>query len=120
MRRAALLVAVEGVGLVLVGLVYGVAGLLGQPEDRLATVLAAVLAVATGLLLLPLARALDRQRTWARTPVVVLQLFALPVGYGLAQGEVWVAAAVVLGLAVATLLQLAAPEARLAFAPSRD
>ncbi|MCW2606291.1 MAG: Integral rane protein [Frankiales bacterium] len=114
-RRAALLVAAEGVGLVALGLVYAVAGLLGQPEDRVGTELGAVLAVVVGLALLPVARGLDRRRLWARSPAVVVQLFALPVGYGLAQGRVWVAAAVVLGLAVTVLLQLAAPEARLDF-----
>ncbi|MCU1691604.1 MAG: Integral rane protein [Frankiales bacterium] len=114
-RRAALLVAAEGVGLVGVGLAYAVAGLLGQPEDRLGTELGAAIAVVVGVLLLLVARALDARRAWARSPAVVVQLFALPVGYGLAQGRVWVAAAVVLGLAVAVLLQLASPEARLAF-----
>ena len=114
-RRAAALVALEGLGLVGVGTVYAVAGLVGQPEDRVGTELGAVLAVAVGLLLLGVARGLDRQRAWSRSPAVTVQLFALPVGYGLAQGRVWVAAAVVLGLAVAVLLALASPEARLAF-----
>ena len=115
MRRAALLVALEGVLLAGLGVVYGAAGLLGQPEDRLGTVLGAVMVVGVGVLLLLVARALDRARGWARSPAVVVQLFALPVGYGLAQGRFWPAAVVVLGLAVAVLLQLAAPEARTAF-----
>ncbi|MCW2776805.1 MAG: hypothetical protein JWN17_530 [Frankiales bacterium] len=116
-RRAAVLVAVEGAALAVLGVVYAVAGLLGRPEDRAGALLGGLIAVAVGLVLLPVARALDRRRQWARSPVVVVQLFGLPVGYGLAQGKVWVAAVVVLGLAVAVLLQLAAPEARLAFAP---
>ena len=115
MRRAAALVGLEGVLLVLLGLGYALAGLLGEPSDRLGTELGALIVVATGLLLLPVARGLDRRRRWARSPAVVVQLFALPVGYRLAQGQDWLAAAVVLGLAVAVLLQLAAPEARLAF-----
>ena len=114
-RRAAVLVALEGLGLVGVGTVYAVAGLVGQPEDRVGTELGAVIAVVVGLLLLVVARGLDRQRAWSRGPAVTVQLFALPVGYGLAQGRVWAAAAVVLGLAVAVLLALASPEARLAF-----
>lgn len=107
--------ALEGVGLVVLGVVYAVAGLLGEPEDRLGSELGAVLAVVVGLALLLVARGLDRRRLWARSPAVVVQLFALPVGYSLAQAGVWVAAVVVLGLPVAVLLQLAAPEARLAF-----
>jgi hypothetical protein len=118
--RAAVLAAVEGVGLAVLGVVYAVAGLLGRPEDRLATELAAALAVLLGLALLPVARALGRQRAWARSPVVVLNLFGLPVGYGLAQGRVWVAAVLVLGLSVATLLQLASPSARLALRERDD
>jgi heme A synthase len=113
--RAALLVAVEAVALTALGVGYAVAGVLGRPEDRLATVLAGALAVVVGLALLPVARALGRERAWARSPVVTLNLFGLPVGYGLAQGRVWVAAAVVLGLSVAVLLLLASPSARLAF-----
>ena len=114
-RRAAVLVALEGVGLVGVGVVYAVAGLVGQPEDRVGTELGAAIAVAVGLLLLLVARGLDRRQRWSRAPAITVQLFALPVGYGLAQGRVWVAAAVVLVLAVAVLLTLASPGARLAF-----
>ena len=115
MRRAALLVALEGVLLVGLGVVYAAAGVLGQPEDRAGTVLAGAIVVAVGGLLLLVARALDRARGWARSPAVVVQLFALPVGYGLAQNRLWPAAVVVLGLSVAVLLQLAAPDARAAF-----
>ena len=39
--RAALLVALEGVALVLLGLVYGGAGVVGDPFDRTATLLEA-------------------------------------------------------------------------------
>ena len=70
---------------------------------------------ALGLLLLVVARGLDQRRGWTRSPAVVVQLFALPVGYTLATGRVWLATAVVLGLAVAVLFQLFTPEARLAF-----
>lgn len=115
--RAALLVTIEGAGLAGLGVAYAVAGVLGRPEDRLATELAAALAVAVGLVLLPVARGLRQARPWARSPAVVVQLFCLPVGYGLAQGRVWPAAVVVLGLSVAVLYLLASPEARLAFRP---
>ena len=42
-------------------------------------------------------------------------LLALPVGYGLVQGRVWVAAVPVLLLAVTVLYLLMTAEARLAF-----
>jgi len=114
-RRAALLVAAEGAALVVLGLVYGVVGALGRPEDRLATELAAALAVLTGAGLALLARALGRLRGWARTPVALLNLLALPVGYGLAQGRLWLSAVLVLAPALGVLLLLAAPTSRLAF-----
>ncbi len=113
--RAALLVGVEGAALTAIGVGYGLGGLLGDPFDRAATLLQAGLALAAGLLLVVLARALQAVRGWARSPAVVLQLLALPVGAGLVQGRVWWAALPVLGLAGAVLYQLATPEARLAF-----
>jgi hypothetical protein len=113
--RAALLLGVEGVGIAVVGAVYAVVGVVGEPEDRFATVLAGGCTVLAGVLVLLVARGVGGVRLWARSPAVVLQLLALPVGLGLVQGHVWAAAAVVLGLAGAVLYQLATPQARLAF-----
>ena len=113
--RAALLVGAEGVALVLLGVGYGLAGVLGDPFDRTATLLEAAFAVLGGVLVLLVARGLARRRGWSRSPALVLQLLALPVGVGLVQGQVWYAAVPVLGLAAAVLYQLATPEARLAF-----
>jgi hypothetical protein len=113
--RAALLVAVEGVALTVLGVAYGVAGVVGQPFDRTATLVEAAFAVVAGALVLLVARGLARVRGWSRSPAVVVQLLALPVGVGLVQGRVWAAAVPVLLLAGSVLYQLATPEARLAF-----
>ena len=113
--RAAVLVAVEGVALTLLGLGYGAAGVLGDPFDRAATLLEAAFAVLVGVLVVLVARGLARTAGWARSPAVVLQLLALPVGVGLVQGQVWYAAVPVLLLAGSVLYLLATPEARLAF-----
>ena len=113
--RAAVLVGVEGAALVVLGAGYGAAGALGDPFDRTATLLEAAFAVLAGVLVLLVARGLAHVRGWARSPAVVLQLLALPVGVGLVQGRVWYAAVPVLGLAATVLYQLATPEARLAF-----
>jgi hypothetical protein len=115
--RASLLVGVEGVALVLLGLVYGGAGLLGDPFDRTATLLEAALAVLVGGLAVGVARGLARAAGWSRSPAVVLQLLAFPVGVGLLQGRVWFAALPVLLLSAGVLLSLAAPQARAAFRP---
>ncbi len=113
--RAAVVVAVEGLALCVLGLVYGVAGVLRDPFDRTATLLEAGLAVLAGVLLLLVARGLGEQRGWARSPAVVVQLLALPVGVGLVQGRIWVAAVPVLLLAVSVLYLLMTAEAREAF-----
>lgn len=100
--------------LVLLGIGYGVAGVVGEPFDRLATILEALLAVALGAGLLLVARALAGARRWGMAPAVLAQLLALPVGVGLVQGEVWYAAVPVLLLAIAVLAHLATPSARAA------
>lgn len=113
-RLAALLVAAEGLALLLLGVGFGVAGIVGDPDDRSFTLVEAALVVGLGAALLWLSRALSRERGWARSPAVTVQLLALPAGIGLAQNGVWWLAAVVLGLAGTVLFQLATPEARLA------
>ena len=112
---AAALVAVEGLALTVLGVGYGVAGVVGDPFDRTATLLEAALAVLVGVFVLLVARGLADVRGWSRSPAVVVQLLALPVGYGLVQGRVWFAAVPVLGLAGAVLYLLLTAEARLAF-----
>jgi hypothetical protein len=63
-----------------------------------------------------LARGLARLAGWARTPVVVLQLLALPVGYSLGiQAGLLAYGAPILLAAVAVLYLLFTPEARAAF-----
>ncbi len=113
--RAALLVAVEGAGLAVLGLGYGAAALAGQPFDRRAALLEGGFTLLAGLLVLLVARGLAGAAGWSRAPTVVLQLLALPVGVGLVQGQVWYAALPVLALASAVLYQLATPQARAAF-----
>ena len=114
-RRAALLVAVEGAGLAALGVLYAVRGLVGQPESVLGTELGAAITVLTGAGLLAVARGLAGVRPWSRSPAVVVQLLALPVGYTLARVGAWAAAVPVLLLAGAVLWQLATPAARAAF-----
>jgi hypothetical protein len=114
-RLAAVLLAVEGAALSLLGVAFGIAGVVGDPDDRAFTYAEAAMVVALGVALLLLARAVAAERGWARSPAVTVQLLALPAGIGLAQNGVWWLAAVVLGLAGTVLYQLATPEARLAF-----
>ena len=107
--------AVEGGALVVLGVAYGVAGVVRQPFDRTATLLEAAFAVLAGVLVLLVARGLARVQGWSQAPAVVVQLLALPVGVGLVQGRVWLAAVPVLLLACGVLYELCTAEARLAF-----
>ncbi|HVE74494.1 MAG TPA: hypothetical protein VNA30_05310 [Mycobacteriales bacterium] len=100
--RAVLLV--EGVVLALLGLAYGVAGIAGEPFDRLATLLQALATVLTGCVLVLLARFVGRRKAAAKAPAVVLHLLALPVGFDLSRSERWPYGVVVLLFAVGGLV----------------
>jgi hypothetical protein len=102
-RRGALLLAVEGVALLVVGIVFVFATATGSPENRGLSYGVAGFAVGGGVVLLLLARAVDRQQGWARSPAAVLQLLAVPVGIGFLQGGLWAAGVPVLLFAAATL-----------------
>jgi len=113
-RRAAVLLAVEGAGLLVVGVVFAIVTATGSPMNRGLSFTVAGFAVGTGVVLGLLGRAIDSFRGWARSPSVVLQLLAFPVGVGLLQGGVWSAGIPVLLLAGATLWHLLAAGAALA------
>ena len=110
-RRLALLLALEGVLLVLLGVGYGVASLTDSSE-RAPAELAAGAAVATGAVLLLLARGVDRSKPWARSPAVVLNVFPLPVALGVLQAGVWWVAVPMLLLAGSVLYLFATPDLR--------
>ena len=115
LHRAAVLVAVEGAGLAVTGVGYAATALLGSPEDRLAAVLAGVLALGVGLALLLVARGLAAARGWAFSPSVVAQLFLLVVAAGLLQGHVYVVGFPLLLIAAGVLWLLASRECRAVF-----
>jgi hypothetical protein len=115
-RLAALVAAVEGVALLGLGAFYAGKTALQRPDSYGRALLGAAMAVAGGALLLLLGRALLRVRRWARSPVVVLQVLALPVAYSLAfQAGLPGYGGPILVLAVAELYLLFTPEARAAF-----
>lgn len=82
------MVALEAAALVVLGLGYAVSGVVGAPEDRVATVLAGVLAVLAGTALVLVARGFGTGRGWALAPTVVAQVFVAVVAVGLLQGRV--------------------------------
>ena len=105
-RRGSWLLLFEGLVLLVIGVVDGIATIVGEPDNRAASLGVALFAIAGGVLLGWLGRAVGQARSWARSPAIVLQLLAFPVGTGLAQGRVWAAAVPVFLLAGATLYHL--------------
>ena len=113
-RRLALLIALEGVALVLLGIGYGVASL-SDASERAPAELAAAAAVLAGVVLLVLARAADRGTSWSRSPVIVLNVFPFPVALGVLQAGLWWVAVPMLLLAGAVLYLYATPDLREVF-----
>jgi hypothetical protein len=112
LRRAGALVSAEGAALAALGIGYALSGVLGEPEDRLATVLAGLLALLLGGALVPVGRGLARARGWALAPTIVVQLFMGIVAVGLFQGRVLWAALPLLLAAGAVLYLLSTRESR--------
>jgi hypothetical protein len=114
LRRAAVLVALEGAALAVAGAVFAVLALTGDPEDRSGTVLLFVLVLGLGVAVLVAARGLARGEGWAWAPTILLQVFGLVAAVGALQAGAPVVAVPLGLLAGAVLYQLATPEARAA------
>jgi len=80
---AAALVAVEGAALAVLAVAEVVSTVVSDPASVTLALVTAAFAAAGGALLFLLARALVALRPAARSPVVALQLLALPVGWTL-------------------------------------
>ncbi len=113
---AVVIVLLEAVALVAVAVVVLVETVFGTPEDVTGSLLQAALAVLGAVLLAAGARALARVRPSARTPVLVLQLLALPVAYSLwfqGSGRPQIGAPIAIA-ALVTIYLLFAPPSRAA------
>lgn len=114
LRRLSVLLSVEAVALLLLGLGYGGYSL-SQSGDHAPAVLAAAGAVVVGLVLGVLARAAGQGKAWARSPVVVLNVFPLPIAIDAFQGGAWWVGLPLVLLAGTVLYLLATPELRETF-----
>ncbi|KUO04305.1 hypothetical protein [Streptomyces caeruleatus] len=108
---AAVLTALEGVGLAVGGVWVLVLGLAGDPDDRQQAVTLGVTLVALALLPLLAARGLFGRRSWSRGPSIITQILALPVAYSLLQADsIAIPAGIVIAAsAIATLVLLVNP-----------
>lgn len=113
LRAAVALVLVESAAL-LCGVVYLVyATIVGRPSEVARSLLLAALALFGAVVLALGARALWRLSPAARSPIVVLQIVALPVGYslGIQAGRIGFGGPI-MAIALATLFLLFTPPAR--------
>lgn len=114
-RVAAALIGLESLALLLAAGILVAKTLGGHPDSIGRALLAAALAIGGAVALGLGARGLVRLRPAARTPMLVLQLLALPVGYSLAfqAGLVGYGAPILVG-ALTVLYLLFTPPARAA------
>ncbi|HVA61682.1 MAG TPA: hypothetical protein VNG13_14275 [Mycobacteriales bacterium] len=109
---AAVLVGVEGLALLVGSGDYLARIVVGRPHDVVTAVFGGALGVVAAAALLWLVRPLRAGRRFARSPVVLLELLAVPVAAGLLQGGKAGIAAAVGAPALAVLGLLATPSAR--------
>lgn len=114
LRTVVVLLAAEGVGVLVGGFYLAIAPLWRHVDTSLAlTEVEAALTAATGAGLLWVARGLAGLRRWARSPAVLTQLLAVPVGVSLLQVGLTAYGAVVVAVpAIVLLLLLGSPQAR--------
>ena len=109
LRAAAVLVAAQAVGLgVLV--VFYVVELVVSTASNVAAALTSIglfALAAAGVALC--SRGLARHRRWARSPVLVLELVAMPVAVGLVQGGLWYVGVPLFLWALAVVVLMYAP-----------
>ncbi|WP_432134023.1 MULTISPECIES: hypothetical protein [unclassified Streptomyces] len=84
---AAALVGLEGLALLVGGVLIAVLGLIGEPDDREQAVTLGITLLALALLPLLAARGLLGRRGWSRGPAVITQIMALPIAYNLLQAD---------------------------------
>lgn len=111
-RRLGLLLALEGVALLVLGAVYGLLTVSAAGAPALVVAGSALL---IGLLLLWLARAVSLGKRWARSPAVVINIFPLPLSLNALQSDQWWVAIPMLLLPGAVLYLFATPELRESF-----
>jgi hypothetical protein len=115
------IIALQALALVLAAVVVVVKTLDGHPDSVGRALLGAAMALLGALVLAGCALGIYRHRPAARTPVVVIELLALPVGYslGFQAGRIGYGGPIVVG-ALAVLYLLFTPPARAALDRRRD
>jgi hypothetical protein len=109
LRAAAALVAAQAVGVFGLAVFYVIELLVASSTSRGGAAVSAVLVLLTAFGLLLCAKGLREGRRWARSPVLVLEVIAVPVAIGLLQGGRWYVGGPILVWAVAVTGLMFAP-----------
>jgi hypothetical protein len=110
---AAVLEAAEGVAALGFGVFVGWETVVGKPLDPVTAWAVTGMALLGGCCMLAVARGLLTAERWSRAPVVLTQLFALPVSWSLLQSEQYVYGVPLITVAVLTLVMvLSSPSTR--------
>ncbi|MFF3372856.1 hypothetical protein ACFYXF_07835 [Streptomyces sp. NPDC002680] len=107
LTAAAVLAGLEGLALVVGGVLILVLGITGDADDRQQAVTGGVTLIVLALLPLLAARGLLGRRSWSRGPAVITQIMALPVAYNLLRADsMAIPGGIVLGVVAVTALVL--------------
>jgi hypothetical protein len=111
-RAAGAVVVLQGVLLAVASVVLAVEGFRPETVDRLGAELLAVIGLASVVAIAALGRGVARRQRWSRSPVLVIELICLPIGYTVVQNGKWWAG-IPLGLSAVAVLGLLAASGQL-------
>jgi predicted permease len=117
-RIAASIVTIEGIAAIVTGVAFAIEAIVGHPSDRGTGIFLGLLLAAYGLAIVAVARGIDRERRWARTPAFLTQFFAVVVVW-YNRGSLPVVTAVVGAVAIAATVALVFAQSS-ASKPSRN
>ena len=117
---AAVLVALQGLGLVGVAVFYVVEVLRGRALEALSALIVAAMAALVGAGLLLVARGVRAGLRWSRAPALVTQLFLIPLAVNQIQSGLPLLGLPLLGLAVLLVALLLSPPATAALGTGPD
>ncbi|WP_239513848.1 hypothetical protein [Streptosporangium sp. 'caverna'] len=106
---AAAIMGLEGVTALLLGGYVGVETVIGKPADLISSIFVAGFGILVGAGLLRVAWGMIQVDRWTRSPGVLTQIFALPVGVTLIQSDQQAIGIPLIAIAVIGLVALLSP-----------
>ncbi|MDP9849198.1 hypothetical protein [Streptosporangium lutulentum] len=106
---AAAIMGLEGLTALLLGAYVGVETVIGDPTDLISSIFIAGFGILVGALLLRVAWGMIQVDRWTRSPGVLTQIFALPVGVTLIQSDQMAIGIPLIAIAVIGLVALLSP-----------